>query len=76
MSKTHKITQLKKRIAELERKLQVLRSELLEYTELHQQMANNPNASNAGKHYDRGSASGAIHARAKLEELFDYWNNL
>lgn len=34
------------------------------------------NVSTQGSHYDRGNANGLILARAKLEELFDYWNEL
>lgn len=75
MSKTHKIAQLKKRIATMERKLREFRTYLVNDTEHFQKLSKSPNASPCGSHYDRGEAAGLIHARAELERLFDYWDN-
>lgn len=55
-------------------KLMQFRQWLVEETERFQEQAKADNASNEGSHYDRGHAAAFISARAKLEELFDYWD--
>lgn len=57
-------------------KLNELRDYLISETERYQELACQPNASSCGSHFDRGRADGFIIARAKLEELFDLWDNL
>lgn len=60
--------------AEIE-KIMKFREWLIEFTGLYHAKTELPNASDNGKHYDRGRADALIQARAKLEELFDYWDN-
>ena len=55
-------------------KLLKFRKWLVDRTERYQELACQPNASNCGRHYDRGNASGFIQARAKLEDLFNLWD--
>ena len=54
-------------------KLMEFREWLVSETERFQENAKAPNASSEGAHYDRGHAAAFISARAKLEELFNYW---
>lgn len=55
-------------------KLMEFREWLVSETERFQENAQAPNASSEGAHYDRGHAAAFISARAKLEELFNYWD--
>lgn len=57
-------------------RLNELRNFLISETERFQERAKSPNASPCGSHFDRGIADGFIKSRAKLEELFDLWDNL
>ena len=53
-------------------KLDEYRKRLIEQEEFHSEREKNPNASNAGKHYEIGAANASINARAILEEIFDF----
>lgn len=53
-------------------KLDEYRKRLIEQEEFHSEREKNPNASNAGKHYEIGAANATINARAILEEIFDF----
>jgi len=55
-------------------KLMEFREWLVSETGRFQENAQAPNASSEGAHYDRGHAAAFISARAKLEELFNYWD--
>ena len=55
-------------------KLMEFREWLVSETERFQESAEAPNASSEGAHYARGHAAAFISARAKLEELFNYWD--
>lgn len=57
-------------------RLNEFRNFLISETERFQERAKSPNASPCGSHFDRGHADGFIMSRAKLEELFDLWDNL
>lgn len=54
-------------------KLMELRRWLDSETERWQEKSKEKTNSKEGEHYDRGHAAGLIAARAKLEELFNYW---
>lgn len=55
-------------------KLMEFREWLVSETERWSEQAKNPTNSKEGEHMDRGHADAFISARAKLEELFDYWD--
>jgi hypothetical protein len=51
-------------------KLNKFREWLVSETEKYQKRSTNSNASDCGKHYDRGQANGLILARGELEKTF------
>lgn len=55
-------------------KLIKLREWLVSETENYQKKSTVHNASDCGKHYDRGTANGLILARGELEKTFGLWN--
>lgn len=55
-------------------KLMEFREWLVSETERFQEEAKAPNASDVGASFDRGHAAAFISARAKLEEMFNYWD--
>lgn len=55
-------------------KLMEFREWLVGETERWSEQAKDPNNSRDGEHMDRGHADAFISARAKLEELFNYWD--
>ena len=59
---------------DVKNKLMEFREWLISETGRLEERSNAPDASKELSRYNRGAACGLIHARTKLEELFDYWN--
>lgn len=59
---------------DVKNKLMKFREWLISETDRFEVRSNAPDASKEGSQYDRGTAFGLIHARDKLEKLFDYWD--
>lgn len=70
MSKTHKITKLNKRIAELEKNLAEYKSVFYKRRDYYEQLVLNEESTYGEKQYDKGRRMGMMHAIVDFEEIF------